>query len=200
MDLLLECASAFQGLLNYQYAFVLGRKGKNTEVRLGFSETDFHHLVGLHKLKDISIARANRQQVFRDILAGRITYDTLEKSAYARESNIRLTAFRNIQNYLDGDQLVFRYDNRRRPGSSIESDYLLKMGDDLILDISFLFIDKSDCGVFYCRSFFPMEDVDYTIGQTHYALLKKEKINLLTGESVVQYDRLTPKQKKSGDS
>ena len=48
MDLLMECASVFKNLMNYQYRFTLGRKGKLKVITLGFSETDFHHLGGLH--------------------------------------------------------------------------------------------------------------------------------------------------------
>lgn len=46
-----------------------------------------------------------------------------------------------------------------------------------------------------CRTFFPKAEKDYTKGQPRYTLLKKEKINLKTGETIVQYDRLTPKLK-----
>ncbi len=70
MDLLMECASVFKNLMNYQYRFTLGRKGKLKVITLGFSETDFHHLVGLHKLRDTEVARANRGAVFRAILSG----------------------------------------------------------------------------------------------------------------------------------
>lgn len=38
-----------------------------------------------------------------------------------------------------------------------------------------------------------MERTDYSKNQMHYTLLKKEKINRNTGETVVQYDRLTSK-------
>ncbi len=93
MDLLQKCAIAFERLTGYQYRFMLGRKGKLKEIILGFGETDFHHLAGLHKLKDISIARENRQTVFRDILAGRITYQTIEKSIFFNESGLRLETF-----------------------------------------------------------------------------------------------------------
>ena len=77
--------------------------------------------------------------------------------------------------------------------STIESEFLLKMGDGTIPDISFLFLDKSDQEVFFCRSFFPMDRIDYTRGQMQYALLKKEKRNLITGQIELQYDRLSPK-------
>lgn len=41
-----------------------------------------------------------------------------------------------------------------------------------------------------------MERTDYSKNQMQYTLLKKEKINRNTGETVVQYDRLTPKPEK----
>lgn len=68
MDLLTQCAVNYQTLLNYEYCFTLGRKRKLIELILRFSESDFHHLAGLHKLKDLHIARANRSTVFRQIL------------------------------------------------------------------------------------------------------------------------------------
>lgn len=194
MDLLMECASVFRNLMDYQYRFTLGRKGRLKEITLGFSETDFHHLVGLHKLKDTEIARANRSMVFRDILARRITYDTIAKSAFIEEILSRLEAFPNLEALLDHDQLVFRYNKKIYPYSAIESEFLLKMGDRTILDITFLFLDKAEHGIYYCRSFFPMERTDYTKGQMQYTLLKKEKINTRTGAVTIQYDRLTPKK------
>lgn len=103
MDLLQQCAVVFDQLTGYQYRFTLGRKGKLTEILLGFDETDFHHLVGLHKLKDINIARANRKSVFHDILAGRITDQTIEKSAFVSESYVCLKAFQYIRDLLDGE-------------------------------------------------------------------------------------------------
>lgn len=193
MDLLLECAATLKKLMNFQYCFTLGRKGQLKEIILSFSETDFHHLVGLHKLKDITIARANRSFVFRDILAGRITYDTLMKSIFIDEILSRLQTFPKLEALLDNDQLVFRYNKKQYPYSAIESEFLLKMGDGTLLDISFLFLDKSEQGVYFCRSFFPMERTDYTKEQMQYTLLKKEKRNLITGQIELQYDRLSPK-------
>lgn len=195
-DLLQRCAVAFKHLTDYQYRFTLGRKGKQKEIVLGFGETDFHHLVGLHKLKDINIARENRQAVFRQILSGRITYQTIEKSIFVSESLLRLEAFQFIEALLDSEQLIFRFNKKVLPFSAIDGDFLLKMGDGIALDISFLFIDQDNCGVYFCRSFFPMERTDYSKNQMRYTLLKKEKIHRDTGETVVQYDRLTPKPEK----
>lgn len=193
MDLLLKCAVTFKKLMDFQYCFTLGKKGQLKEIVLGFSETDFHHLIGLHKLKDIDIARANRSIVFRDILSSRITYENLIKSVFIDKILSRLQIFPKLEALLDDDQLVFRYNKKLYPYSAIESEFLLKMGDGTILDISFLFLDKSEQGVYFCRSFFPMERTDYTKEQMQYTLLKKEKRNLVTGQIELQYDRLSPK-------
>ena len=55
MDLLKKCALNFEKILAYQYHFVVGRKGISREFLLNFDEADFHHLVGLHKLRDITL-------------------------------------------------------------------------------------------------------------------------------------------------
>lgn len=153
MDLLMKCAHNYQKLMSYEYRFTLGRKGKLTKIVLRFSDTDFHHLAGLHKLKDTGIARANRSTVFQKILDGSLTYDTITKS-----------------------------------------EFLLKMGNETILGITFLFLDQSEQGIYFCRSFFPMERTDYTKGQMQFTLLKKEKYNLKTKQTLTQYDRLCPQK------
>ena len=62
-------------------------------------------------------------------------------------------------------------------------------------DIYIFIKEKETVGRFFCRSFFPKEKKDYTIGQPQYTLLFKEKITVSTGEKIIQYDRLTPKNK-----
>lgn len=66
MDLLQECANAFQRLLVYEYHFIIGRKGQKREFKLSFQESDFHHLAGLHKLKDIAqIQQGMREKIYQ---------------------------------------------------------------------------------------------------------------------------------------
>ena len=193
MNLLMKCATSYQKLMDYEYRFTLGRKGKLTKITLQFPITNFHHLAGLHKLKDTNIARANRSTVFYQILDGRITYDTITKSRFLPEIQSRLDSLPYLESLLDENQIIFRYNNKIYPHSAIESEFLLKMGNGTILGITFLFLDKSKQGIYFCRSFFPMEKTDYTKGQMQYTLLKKEKRNLKTEQSLIQYDRLSPR-------
>ena len=80
MDKLQKCAKAFENLLEIQYRIIIGRKGKTVELVIGFSKLDFHHLMGLGKLKDLRIAKQNRGSVFDEIITGNTTYEALTKS------------------------------------------------------------------------------------------------------------------------
>lgn len=192
MDKLLDCASAFERLLNVQYRVIIGRKGKSVELRIGFSMMDFHHLMGLGKLKDLRIARKNREQVFRDILEGRTGYQTISVSRYISSIENRFEPLSHIEHILDDNRLIFRYNNRQNVFSLIEADYLLSTpyaGTDVYIFIA----QNENTGLYYCRSFFPREEKDYTAGQSIYTMLYKEKIDLISGKTTIQYDRLTPK-------
>ncbi len=175
MDLLMKCAVNYQALMNYEYHFTLGRKGNQRQIILRFSETDFHHLAGLHKLKDISVARANRALIFQQILSNQISYATLGNSQYLSEIQCRLNTLPYLERLLDGELHIFQYNKRIYPYSSIESEFLFKMGNGTILGLSLLFLDQSENGIYFCRSFFPIDRTDYTKGQTRYTLLKKAK-------------------------
>lgn len=62
-------------------------------------------------------------------------------------------------------------------------------------DVVYIFLnersikDKSSIPTMCCRSFFPMDQLDYSKNQPSYTLLKKVKIDTTTGERTVQYDR-----------
>lgn len=88
MDKLCNCVTAFEKLLDIQYRIIVGRKGKATELCTGFSKLDFHHLMGLGKLKDLRIATHNRGIVFDEILSGKTTYETISKSRYQNKCGI----------------------------------------------------------------------------------------------------------------
>ena len=44
MDLLYECAAAYQSLLDIRYKIILGRKGRLTELQIYFEPIHFHHI------------------------------------------------------------------------------------------------------------------------------------------------------------
>lgn len=127
MNLLKGCAVAFQRLLGYEYHFVIGRKGQIREFCVTFQSSDFHHLAGLHKLKDIAqIQQGMREKVFEKILTGEISQSLIEKSEYYEQMQGRLLPLRELEQILDDNETVFRYNEKVHKFSLIKADYLLE--------------------------------------------------------------------------
>ena len=156
MDKLLTCAKAFENLLRIQYRIVIGRKGKTVELIIGFSKLDFHHLMGLGKLKDLRIAKRNRGLVFDEILDGSTTYGSIARSRYFSQIENRFEPLALIEQLLDDNRLVFRYNAKLNQFSLIEADYLLStpLGSR---DIYIFIARHQETGNYFCRSFFPKE-------------------------------------------
>ena len=76
VDSLQKCAKAFDQLTRYQYHFVIGRKGQTLKFTVSFDPSDFHHLAGLHKLKDnVRLQTGQRSTIFRDVLDGKYPFE-----------------------------------------------------------------------------------------------------------------------------
>lgn len=194
MDHLLQCAKNFERLTHFQYRIIVGRKGRTLELKITFSVTDFHHLAGLHKLVDISKVNAGKREVlFRKILSGEIDEKLLQESCYYLKMRSRLYSLQQLEEFLDSNALIFRFDRKKVKGSSsIRADFLLQNDCDGRMNYLFL-APRRENDTQVCISFFPKGRTDYAFKQEKFALLYKEKQNLQSGETVVQYDRLTRK-------
>lgn len=195
MDKLQKIASKYQTVLQKYYYFEIARKQKKLCFVLSFNKSEFYHLAGLHKLTDIAALQRepNKGKVFDSILNGKISYSLLEHSRFFPQISARLELLGNLENILDSNQIMFRYVSDRNQMSRIEADFLLENAYDR--NIVFMFLCEKNMHAtlkvpnMCCRSFFPMEEFDYTRNQPSYTLLKKEKIDIITGARTVQYDR-----------
>ena len=142
MDKLLKCAKSFEKLFDIKYHILIGRKGKTVDIKIGFQSLDFHHLIGIHKLKDLRISRASRETVFNNILSGEISLSNLEVSQYYDTIENRIAPFVDIEQIFDTNRLVFRYNAKQQIYSIIEAEYLLSTPHGNT-DIYF-FIDRRD--------------------------------------------------------
>lgn len=194
-----KCAQGFERLTSWQYHMIAGRKGKTIEFTISFDRADFHHLAGLHKLKDNArIQTGQREAVMLDILAGKLTLPQIQKSAFYGEMELRLRPLSMLEQFLDSNDIIFRYNAKAHAFSLIQADYLLQ--NDFEGNPVYLFLAKrNNDDTQVCRTFFPKSGTDYAEGQPRYTLLRKEKRNLENGDIIVQYDRLTPKQPKDQD-
>lgn len=195
MDKLQKIALNYKEILNMRYYFEIAKKQNMQIFNLTFEKTDFFHLAGLHKLTDIAAVQSepNKEIVFNNIINGSISHDLIQHSRFYSSIHNRLSYLGDIGKILDSNQIVFKYLSKSNRLSRIEADYLLENAHET--DIIYIFlnervkVDKGNIPIMCCRSFFPMCQLDYTKNQPSYTLLKKIRIDTVTGERVVQYDR-----------
>ena len=186
-----ERAISFRNLLDYEYNIILGRNNTKTEITINFEKSDFSHLIGLHKLKDVLNGNLATEKLFDKCLTGKISFDRISKSSFFSKLGNRFEYFINIEKMLDSNKTVFKCNTRNMAKfSKIIADFELKnIYDDLVF---YLFIERRNSSEkLYCKSFIQESNIDYTYGQTKMTLLYKEKINKKTNERVIQYDRLS---------
>lgn len=189
MDKLLECAKNYEKLLPIRYHIIAGRKKDELiEFDIIFKKSQFYHLFGLHKLIDVDLPRKQSKNVYQMILNKKITWSELEKSEYVSSLDSRIEPLSALELLLDNNEMVFTYDEKKNVFSLINADFVLKT--PLGTKETYLFLSKDNSGYCFCRSLFYEESDKYIQGQTKYKLLYKEKLNTVTGEIEIQYDKL----------
>ena len=185
MDDLLQAAQNYNQMLSKKYVFTLGKNKKLHRLELVFTAIDFYHLAGLHKLDDIPALRTNASIVFKKILKGQITLDTIKSSHRFFEIEGRIKCLGCLEHFIDTANDVFKYDIKKAKGSRIVDDYLLKGSLKDNTNYYFMISFKEHyVGV----SFFSKSEKDYTANQMKLTMLRKEKIDSDSGEVVLLYN------------
>ena len=187
---ILQAAQAYKQLLDVEYQILLGKKNTNITLSVTFDETHFFHLAGLQYLKDRARHfNESRNSIFRKILKGSISKTQLESSQFYPQIKSRIECLAFLEQIMDSNKTIFKYNPKLESFSAIQADFLLKNEIQARNIFTFLSEDKSS-GKYFCRSFFSQTDKDYSIGQTNWTLLYKKKIHKSTGEEYVLHDRL----------
>lgn len=195
MDKLQKIAMTYQNILQIKYYFKIAKKQVDHQFIISFEKSDFFHLAGLHKLRDVTVLRLekNKESIFNSIVNGDISFSQIENSFFYNDIERRLLYLGRLQSLLDNNQIVFQYLESKNNASCIKAEYLLEEGYEK--DILFMFLSQRNkymsqgIPTMCCRSFFPMDRLDYSRNQPIYTLLKKVKIDTITGAKTVQYDR-----------
>ena len=186
-----DCVNAFRPLLNTEYEIVLGRKGAAVTLRIAFDKKDCFHLMGLQYLIDRPELNRDRGKIFDEIVAGTITTEQVESSDFYKKIEERVNFLPLLEQLLDSNDTVFKYNKKANIYSMIDADYLMK--NNMEERNLYLFLSKGTDDKYFCRSFFPEGKKDYTKKQASWKMLYKKKYNLSTGEEMVLYDRLIKK-------
>ena len=190
MSDILTSANAYSQLLDIEYHIVLGKKKKNIPLSITFEKDHFFHLAGLHYLTDrTTLLYGDRAQLFHKILNGTITAQQIETSKFYSNIKDRIAYLAYLEALMDSNETVFKYNPRLDAFSAIQADFLLKNEMQSRNIFTFLSSDKAS-GKYFCRSFFPQTDKDYSQNQTTWTLLYKKKIHKSTGQEEALFNRL----------
>lgn len=191
MGLLYEAAKAWENLNNKEYVFIVAHKKKKNEIELTFNYEDFPHLIGMHYAKDVDFG-LNEAEYYGNRLVPAIINKVLddEKIEQSRNwNNIsgRLNSIIKLQNTLDNDFGIFKFNSKKVRGHSrIEAKYVIK--NLSTEEVYFVFFDEADKR-FFCKSTFQKNNIDYSENQTRLTMLQKTKI--VDGTSRLLYQKET---------
>ena len=128
MDKLLTAAQFYNSELNGRnFHLKAGKKGNIIEFDIKFTSEHFHHLAGLHKLKDLTQVQGKKAYIFNRILNGKITIDDIKKSEFFPEIENRLNNFCEIKEALYGKELMIK--SLHGEFNSIQADFMLTKTD-----------------------------------------------------------------------
>lgn len=209
MDNLMKSAKAFKALLKKEYIMTIGKKGKNINFKIIFTEEDFKHLSGIHKLYDLSISNMSAKKIFRSSLKGIITEEDLMKSKDYEIIKERIELLKNIEKYIDGNLLPFKWDNKKCVFKcDIIADFLMK--ENIEADKTVYLFLKESISLFDKGKKMKIDNIkkesaitifkdskDYSYLQEKYTLIKNIKVDLLNNKTKVLYDFEEEKAKKS---
>jgi len=198
MEILKQSAIAFKKLLNKEYLMIVARKGNSVRFKLSFEEWDFKHLAGIHKLADTGLYKMPAAVLFNDILIDKITESDIKESVHFGEIKERIENLKNLEDCLDNNMTVFKWNSNKGKYSRINADYILK---ENIPDEkkAYVFLrEKLSLGTTKklkaaeikkesAISFF-LAKRDYTESQVSYTLLRNEKIDISANTRTVLYD------------
>ncbi len=170
-------------LLTIGYHIVLGRKGKEYHIQLRFPHDSFFHLIGLQHLTDLTYPSTNKERIYKEIVDGRLTYETISKSQYFEEYYIkeRIKYLSCLESMLDSCELVFLINPKEYAKyTKIKADFLFE--HNLLLEesiILYLFLVKELSPQIRnkCKgcSFFRKHEIDFRRGTSKTTVLLVEK-------------------------
>ena len=173
-DLLKKSALAYQELSEYKYTLVCGRKGIQTQVEICFPIDAYHHLAGFQYSRIAALKE--RKNALSVVLSNGVSYAQLMASGFQHCD--RLNCILRLQECLDANRFVFRYNGHEHPHSKIRADYLMVFEDSV-----FFTCGDTPISIFKNTSF------DYQRNCPRMTVLQIRRTHLKIGEEFVVYQR-----------
>lgn len=126
MHTIYDCVNFFCPLLDTEYHLILGRKRVTVELGICFDKKDCFHLMGLQYLTDMPNLSRNREKIFDEIREKKITQKQVEASDHYNKIAERIDLFPYLEDLLDSNDTIFKYNEKMNAFSMIQADYLMK--------------------------------------------------------------------------
>ncbi|MBD5393572.1 MAG: hypothetical protein HDR23_08460 [Lachnospiraceae bacterium] len=179
MNDLLDKFNEYKSIVNYRWSYLLGN-GQQLEFKL--KQTDFPHLIGLHKLIDIPIIRqfndVNNRTISAKFLISKIKKESLLTESAIKNSIYYPSISDRYQNFNKDNLLTVSYTDAvinfdaSLIGSTLSSDYILF--EHRNSGYNHLCIAMSSNGTRYAESFFHNPKDLYISGQQVVKIKKVE--------------------------
>lgn len=192
MDLLLKAALSWRDLLDTSYELISLKNQQINYIYISFNKSDFKHLAGFQYLKDLQLPNKSSEKIFEDVVSAKITEGIISKSVnYDIFVKPRLLAISILKDSLENDFKICAFDKRKcRFYNNINADYLIA-GASKVGQVFFFTVNTKEKESLYvgCSIFIKDKRRDYILGQKIFPIYRKTKINILTGEKVVLYNK-----------
>lgn len=188
MDKLKQSAISFAKLMNYEYELVAGSKKTLISLKLFFQKKHFMHLIGLHKLTDLQLQRYSKEKMYDMILNDELTYEYIQRSEFFLEISERIDLFPRLEQALDNNELMIKYNSGFAVGTVICASYIILC--EFENTTLHFFIDYDETNErYFGRSFFGRTDDKFTKGQQKFKILKKYKKNIKNNTTEILVDK-----------
>lgn len=167
-----ECAKFYGELLNKDYIFTLEN---DISFKILFAPSNFFHLLGLEKLKDISMSQSPRA-VYIDILNGRIPPEKISNSTFYKLIEQRVEQFDELNNMLNSDKskVIVDFNKKLVPFTELKNTkYILYRHKDE--GYAHFTMGNKGRGI-YPETFFFDESKRYVTGQILLDIVKIETV------------------------
>ena len=125
-DILMQSALAYQELMNYQYEFVCGRKGKAISVSVSFPKGAYCHLAGFHYARIEQVK--NKKEALDAVLSGRINYQMLIDSNFSYFD--RLECIIQLKDIIESNKFIFQLKDNWTLAIKLQADYFISTDDE----------------------------------------------------------------------
>lgn len=185
MQKIRKCIDTYEKVNNKNYILTLEDDNK---IIIQFRDENFHHLIGLGKLKDKSLVQISKRRkakdIYIDLKEGTLDI-SISDSLHFSDIEDRVNLFYILEELLKGD-IVIEFDNKKVPRTKLKcKNILFKISDSKYIHLCL----GRKGQVYYPETFIVHHNDYYVKGQTsvkikNIEVVSVEKSNLISKKEV----------------